>query len=83
MKSFRSSGTRTRAPTDSRSASAPPKYCSSVSTLTALAPASSYASATSAAGVVADSDPAAEWQETRHKARALLAAAEQASGEAP
>ena len=36
-----------------------------------------------AAGVVADSDPAAEWQETRHKARALLAAAEQASGEAP
>jgi len=32
-----------------------------------------------AAGVVADSDPAAEWQETHHKARALLMAAEAAS----
>ena len=29
-----------------------------------------------AAGIVADSDPQAEWQETRHKARALLKAAE-------
>ena len=29
-----------------------------------------------AAGIVADSDPQAEWQETRHKARALLRAAE-------
>jgi len=29
-----------------------------------------------AAGVVADSDPRAEWQETRHKARAVLKAAE-------
>ena len=28
-----------------------------------------------AAGVVADSDPRAEWQETQHKARALLKAA--------
>jgi anthranilate synthase component 1 len=35
-----------------------------------------------AAGVVADSDPDAEWQETRHKARALLVAAEHASREA-
>jgi anthranilate synthase component 1 len=35
-----------------------------------------------AAGVVADSDPAAEWQETHHKARALLMAAEAASGDA-
>ena len=34
-----------------------------------------------AAGVVADSDPAAEWQETHHKARALLMAAEAASGD--
>ncbi|MGQ0547649.1 MAG: anthranilate synthase component I [Betaproteobacteria bacterium] len=34
-----------------------------------------------AAGVVADSDPAAEWQETQHKARALLKAAETASGD--
>ncbi|MGH8223003.1 MAG: anthranilate synthase component I family protein, partial [Woeseiaceae bacterium] len=34
-----------------------------------------------AAGVVADSDPAAEWQETQHKARALLMAAEAASGD--
>jgi anthranilate synthase component 1 len=33
-----------------------------------------------AAGVVADSDPAAEWQETHHKARALLRAAELADG---
>ena len=29
-----------------------------------------------AAGVVADSEPRAEWQETRHKARAVLKAAE-------
>ena len=29
-----------------------------------------------AAGIVADSDPQAEWQETRHKARAILRAAE-------
>ena len=36
-----------------------------------------------AAGVVADSDPLAEWRETQHKARALLKAAELASGEAP
>jgi anthranilate synthase component 1 len=35
-----------------------------------------------AAGVVADSDPQAEWQETQHKARALLAAAAIATGEA-
>jgi anthranilate synthase component 1 len=35
-----------------------------------------------AAGVVADSDPQAEWRETQHKARALLKAAETASGEA-
>jgi anthranilate synthase component 1 len=34
-----------------------------------------------AAGVVADSDPHAEWRETQHKARALLTAAEVASGE--
>jgi anthranilate synthase component I len=34
--------------------------------------------AQAAAGVVADSDPLSEWQETRHKARALLAAAEAA-----
>ena len=34
-----------------------------------------------AAGVVADSDPHAEWRETQHKARALLKAAEQASFE--
>ena len=32
-----------------------------------------------AAGVVADSAPRAEWQETLHKARALLRAAELAS----
>jgi len=31
-----------------------------------------------AAGIVADSDPLAEWQETQHKARALLRAAEAA-----
>jgi anthranilate synthase component 1 len=31
-----------------------------------------------AAGIVADSDPRAEWQETGHKARALLRAAEAA-----
>ena len=35
-----------------------------------------------AAGVVADSDPLAEWRETQHKARALLRAAEVADGEA-
>jgi anthranilate synthase component 1 len=34
-----------------------------------------------AAGVVADSDPHAEWQETEHKARALLKAAEVAAAE--
>jgi anthranilate synthase component 1 len=32
-----------------------------------------------AAGIVADSDPLAEWQETQHKARAILRAAEVAS----
>ena len=32
------------------------------------------------AGIVADSDPVAEWQETRNKARALLHAAELAEG---
>jgi anthranilate synthase component I len=32
-----------------------------------------------AAGIVADSDPLAEWQETQHKARAVLRAAEIAS----
>ena len=32
-----------------------------------------------AAGVVADSDPQSEWQETQHKARAILRAAEVAS----
>jgi len=31
-----------------------------------------------AAGIVADSDPRAEWQETQHKARAILRAAEAA-----
>ena len=36
-----------------------------------------------AAGVVADSDPMSEWQETQHKARALLKAAEVAAAEAP
>jgi anthranilate synthase component 1 len=34
-----------------------------------------------AAGVVADSDPQSEWQETQHKARAILRAAEVAAGE--
>jgi len=34
-----------------------------------------------AAGVVADSDPVAEWRETQHKARALLRAAEVADVE--
>ena len=34
-----------------------------------------------AAGIVADSDPQAEWQETLHKARAILRAAEVASAE--
>ncbi|MDH4095952.1 MAG: anthranilate synthase component I [Betaproteobacteria bacterium] len=36
-----------------------------------------------AAGVVADSDPMSEWQETQHKARAILKAAEVAAAEAP
>jgi anthranilate synthase component 1 len=36
-----------------------------------------------AAGIVADSDPQSEWQETRHKARAILRAAELAASEAP
>ena len=34
-----------------------------------------------AAGIVADSDPQSEWQETQHKARALLRAADLAAGE--
>jgi|CXWL01.1.fsa_nt_gi anthranilate synthase component 1 len=34
-----------------------------------------------AAGVVADSDPHSEWQETQHKARAILRAAEVATGQ--
>ncbi len=34
-----------------------------------------------AAGIVADSDPQAEWQETQHKARALLKAAALCSAE--
>jgi anthranilate synthase component 1 len=34
-----------------------------------------------AAGVVADSDPQSEWQETLHKARAILRAAEIATAE--
>ena len=34
-----------------------------------------------AAGVVADSDPQSEWQETQHKARALLRAAAVAASE--
>ncbi|MGD9951715.1 MAG: anthranilate synthase component I [Burkholderiales bacterium] len=34
-----------------------------------------------AAGVVADSDPQSEWQETQHKARAILKAAEVAAAE--
>jgi anthranilate synthase component 1 len=36
-----------------------------------------------AAGIVADSDPQAEWRETQHKARALLTAAEVADVEDP
>ena len=32
--------------------------------------------AQAAAGIVADSDPPSEWQETQHKVRALLRAAE-------
>ena len=32
--------------------------------------------APSGAGIVADSDPQAEWEETRNKARAVLRAAE-------
>jgi anthranilate synthase component I len=36
-----------------------------------------------AAGIVADSDPLAEWRETQHKARALLTAAEVADVEGP
>jgi anthranilate synthase component 1 len=36
-----------------------------------------------AAGIVADSDPRSEWQETQHKARAILKAAELAAAEAP
>ena len=35
-----------------------------------------------AAGIVADSDPQSEWQETQHKARALLRAADVAGSEA-
>jgi anthranilate synthase component 1 len=35
-----------------------------------------------AAGIVADSDPQSEWQETQHKARALLRAAAIAASEA-
>jgi anthranilate synthase component 1 len=35
-----------------------------------------------AAGIVADSEPQSEWQETLHKTRAVLKAAELASGEA-
>jgi anthranilate synthase component 1 len=34
-----------------------------------------------AAGIVADSDPQAEWRETQHKARAILRAAELACEE--
>ncbi len=34
-----------------------------------------------AAGIVADSDPLSEWQETQHKARAILRAAEVATAE--
>jgi anthranilate synthase component I len=37
--------------------------------------------AQAAAGIVADSDPHAEWMETRHKARAILKAAERAGAE--
>jgi anthranilate synthase component I len=36
-----------------------------------------------AAGIVADSEPQAEWRETQHKARALLKAAEVAEAEDP
>jgi anthranilate synthase component 1 len=36
-----------------------------------------------AAGIVADSDPQSEWQETQHKARALLRAAELADADQP
>ena len=36
-----------------------------------------------AAGVVADSDPQSEWQETQHKARAILRAAEVAGAQMP
>jgi anthranilate synthase component 1 len=36
-----------------------------------------------AAGVVADSDPQSEWQETKHKTRAILRAAEVAADETP
>jgi len=36
-----------------------------------------------AAGIVADSDPQSEWQETRHKTRAILRAAEIAVAEMP
>jgi len=36
-----------------------------------------------AAGIVADSDPKSEWQETQHKARALLRAAELAAQDQP
>jgi len=32
------------------------------------------------AGIVADSDPDSEWQETQNKARAMLRAAEMAEG---
>jgi anthranilate synthase component 1 len=35
------------------------------------------------AGIVADSIPQAEWDETLHKARAMMRAAELASGVAP
>src|SRR5258708_21262238 len=35
-----------------------------------------------AAGIVADSEPQSEWQETQHKARALLHAADVAASEA-
>jgi anthranilate synthase component 1 len=34
-----------------------------------------------AAGIVADSDPQSEWQETQHKARALLRAADLAAAD--
>jgi len=35
-----------------------------------------------AAGIVADSDPQSEWQETQHKTRAILKAAALCTGEA-